>query len=85
MDKKELENLLDLDFNKYEYYTYYLAYRYSKNDGKTEYFGRDSMNWVKSDIDIRARYVNPIEYDVDEFDEKHKEQFVDFVMEYINR
>lgn len=85
LEKKDLAKLLDLDFSRYEYYADFVPYRYEIKGGDTEYFDRNDLKWLPSKIDIRAKYVTPFEFNVDEYDESHQDQFVDFVLEYINR
>lgn len=85
LEKKDLAKVLDLDFSRYEYYADNMPYRYEIKGKKTEYFNRGDLKWKPSAIDIRAKYVTPFEFNIDEYDESHQDQFVDWVLEYVNR
>lgn len=84
IEKKDLVPLLELDFSKYEYYADYLPYRWT--NGKTEFFNRESMKWEKTQkFDARKKFETPFEFDIDMFDESHKDQFIEWTLGYVNR
>lgn len=84
VEKEKLAELLDLDFSRYKYYADYVPYRYEVKSGSTEYFDRNDLEWLKSDEDIHAKYVTPFEFDIDEYTESQKDQFIDWVLEFVS-